>query len=151
MSDQQAMPPNSIGQQFNEGTPVYDVNGERVGTVSKHNLEGNTLLVSKGIFFHRDLQVPLSAVQRSDARGIYLSVSKDELQHESYAAPSTTTVPGAGGLIVQGVDVIESAPDTITKGVDVIEPAPDTITKGEDVIEPNTEGLISGEEPPGEK
>jgi hypothetical protein len=137
MSDQQAMPPNSIGQQFSEGSAVYDVNGEQVGTVSKHNLGGNTLLVSKGTFFHRDIQVPLSTIQRSDAKGIYLSVSKDELQHERYAAPPTTTESGAEGLIIQGVDVIE--------------PAPDTITKGEDVIEPNTQGPISGEVSPGEK
>jgi hypothetical protein len=159
MSDQQAIPPHSIGQQFSEGTPVYDVNGEQVGTVSKHSLEENTLLVSKGIFFHRDIQVPLSTVQRSDPKGIYLNISKDELQHERYAAPRTMAESDTGGLIIQGVDVIEQtpdtitkgvgviepAPDTITKGVDVVEPAPDTITKGEDVIEPTTEGPITGE------
>ena len=146
MSDQQAMPPNNMGQQFSDGTPVYDVNGEQVGTVSKHSLAENTLSVSKGIFFHRDIQVPLSTVQRSDARGIYLSVSKDELRHERYAAPSATAESGTGGLIIQGVDVIERAPDTITKGVDVIEPAPDTITKGVDVIEPAPDTITKGED-----
>ncbi len=121
MSDQQAMPPNSMGQQFTEGTPVYDVNGEQVGAVSKHGLAENTLILHKGIFFHRDIQVPLSTVQRSDANGIYLSVSKDELQHERYAAPKASAESGAGELISQGVDEIEQTPHTFTKGTDTIE------------------------------
>ncbi|HYX50454.1 MAG TPA: hypothetical protein VE843_11965, partial [Ktedonobacteraceae bacterium] len=125
----------------------------------------NTLFVPKGIYFQRDIQVPLSAVQRSDPKGIYLSVSKDELQHERYAAPLTTAESDTGELIIQGVDVIEPAPDTINKGVDVIEPAPDTInkgvgvieplpdtiTKGEDVVEPNTEGPVTDEDSSREK
>lgn len=161
MSDQQAMPPNSINQQFSEGTPVYDVNGEQVGTVSKYSPLENMLVLQKGTLFQRDIQVPLSAVQRSDARGIYLGVTRDELQHDRYAAPSATSEPVDGGLISQGVDVIEQAPHTITKGVDVIEQAPHTytkgvdtieqpphtITKGTDTIEPDTEtaGPVSGE------
>ncbi|GAC1565803.1 MAG: hypothetical protein NVS2B2_37280 [Ktedonobacteraceae bacterium] len=135
MSDQQALPPNSMGQQFTEGTPVYDLSGEQVGTVSKHDLAGNVLILNKGIFFHRDIQVPLSTVQRSDPHGIYLSVSKEELRHEHSAAPRAMTESGEGGLISRGVDVIEQTPDTYTKGVDVIERHPDTLTKGEDTIE----------------
>ena len=124
MSDQQAMPPNSMGQQFTEGTPVFDLNGEQVGIVSKHGLAGTMLILHKGIFFHRDIQVPLSTVQRSDPHGIYLSVSKDELQHERYAAPLATTESGEGSLISLGVDVIEQTPDTFTKGADTIEQTP---------------------------
>ncbi len=160
MSDQQAMPPNNINQQFSEGTPVYDVNGEQMGSVSNYSPVENTFLLHKGPFFQQDIQVPLSAVQRSDARGIYLSVSRDELQHERYAVPPATAEPGEGGLILQGVDVIEQTPHTITKGVDVIEQTPRTITKGVDVIEqppqtitkgvdtiePTIESPVSGEE-----
>ena len=140
MSDQQAMPPNNMGQQFTEGTPVYDLNGEQVGTVSKHGLAGNMLILHKGIFFHRDIQVPLSTVQRSDTNGIYLSVSKDELQHERYAAPLATAESGEGRLIFQGVDVIERNPDLVSRGVDTIEQTPHTFTKGADTIERNAEG-----------
>jgi hypothetical protein len=74
MSNQQAIPPNSMGQQFTEGTPVYDMKGEQIGTVSRHGLAGNVLILYKGISFHRDIQVPLSTVQRSETHGIYLSV-----------------------------------------------------------------------------
>jgi len=144
MSDQQAMHPTSMGQQFIEGTPVYDVNGEKVGTVIKHGLVENTLILHKGIFFHRDIQVPLSTVQRSDANGIYLSVSKDELQHERYAAPPATSESGAGELISQGVDEIEQTPDTFTKGTDTIEQTPDTFTKGTDTIEQTPDTFTKG-------
>ena len=145
MSDQQAMPPNSMSQQFSEGTPVYDVNGEQMGTVSKHGLVENTLVLYKSKFFHRDIQVPLSKVQRSDSKGIYLSVSKNQLQHERYAAPPVIAESGAGELNSQGVDVIEQTPHTLTKGVGVIEQTPTTLAKGEDTIERNAEGPMSGE------
>ena len=60
MSNQHAMPSNSMGTQFTEGTPVYDLNGEQVGTAGKHGLAGNMLILHKGIFFHRDIQIPLT-------------------------------------------------------------------------------------------
>ncbi len=144
MSNQHVMPPNSMGKQFTEGTPVYDLNGEQVGTVSKQSQAANMFILHKGTFFHRDIQVPLSAIQRSDTHGIYLSVSKDELQHEHSAVSRATTESGEGGLISRGVDVIERNPDTITKGVDVIERNPDTITKGVDVIERNPDTITKG-------
>ena len=163
MSDQQPLSPNSMSQQFSEGTSVYDVNGEQVGTVSKHDLAGNTLLLNKGAYLHRDIQVPLSSVQRSDANAVYLGVSKDELQHERYTAPSAITESNADGLISQGTDVIEQTPHTITEGVSVIVQAPETVTegvsvveqipdsfrKGETTIDPNAEGSTSGEVSPG--
>jgi hypothetical protein len=144
MSYQPAMPPNNLNQPFSEGTPVYDVNGEQVGTVSRHDPLENTLVLQKGTLFQRDIQVPLSAVQRSDARGIYLSVSRDELQQDRYAVPSAAAEPGEGGLIAQGVDVIEQTPHTITHGVDVIEQAPRTYTKGVDTIEQPPHTITKG-------
>ena len=146
MSDQHALPPNSTSQQFTEGTPVYDLNGEKVGTVSKQSLTGNMLILHKGVSFDRDIQIPLSTVQRSDSHGIYLSVSKEKLQHEHSTAPQTTTESSEGGLISQGVDVIEQTPDTVTKGVGVIERHPDTVTKGVGVIERHPDTVTKGED-----
>ncbi len=135
MSEQQAPPPNSMGQPFPEGTAVYDLNGEQVGTVSQTSGAANMLILHKGLGFSQDLQVPFSAVQRSDPHGIYLSVTKDELQHERYAVPQATTMPAEDGLISRGVDVIEQMPDTVTQGVAVIEQNPSTVKQGVDVIE----------------
>ena len=146
MSDQHTMPPNSTGPQFTEGIPVYDLNGEQVGTVSKQSLTGNMLILHKGVSFDRDIQIPLGIVQRSEPHGIYLSVSKEELQHEYSAAPQTTTESSEGGLISQGVDVIEQTPDTVTKGVGVIERHPDTVTKGVGVIERHPDTVTKGED-----
>lgn len=144
MSNQHVMPPNSMDTQFTEGTPVYDLNGEQVGTVSKQSHVANVLILHKGIFFHRDIQVPLTTVQRSDSQGIYLSVSKDDLQHEHSAVSRATTESGEGSLISRGTDIIERNPDTITKGTDVIERNPNTVTQGVDVIERNPDTITQG-------
>jgi len=85
-------------------------------------------------------------VQRSDTHGIYLSVSKDELQHERYAAPLATSDSGEDRLISQGVDVIERNPDTFTKGVGVIERNSDTFTKGADTIERDPDTITKGDD-----
>lgn len=144
MSDQQAQPPTSMGQTFPEGTPVYDLNGEQVGTVSQPSRVATMLILHKSIFFSYDLQVPLSTVQRSDPHGIYLRVTKDELQHERYAVPPATTAPGEDGVISRGVDVIEQNPNTVTQGVAVIEQMPDTVTQGVDVIEQTLDTVAKG-------
>ncbi len=141
MSEQQALPPNSMGQTFPEGTAVYDLNGEQVGTVSQPSGAANMLILHKGL---GDLQVPFSVVQRSDSHGVYLSVTKDELQHGRYAVPPATTGSAEDGLISQGVDVIEQTPDTVTQGVAVIEQNPNTVTKGVDVIEQMPDTVTKG-------
>jgi len=133
-------------QQFTEGTPVYDRNSEQVGIVSKQSLTGNMLILHEGVSFDRAIQVPLGTVQRSDSHGIYLSVSKDELQHEHSAAPQATTESEEGELISRGVDVIEQTPDTVTKGVGVIERHPDTVTNGVGVIEQTPDTVTKGED-----
>ena len=133
-------------QHFTEGTPVYDRNSEQVGTVSKQSRAANMLILHEGVSFDQAIQVPLGTVQRSDSHGIYLSVSKDELQHEHSAAAQETRESGEGGFISQGVDVIEQTPDTTTKGVDVIERHPDTVTKGVSVIEQTPDTATKGED-----
>ncbi len=144
MSDQQALPPQGIVHAFPEGTSVYDLNGVRVGTVSKQSQTANMLIVHTDLPFDQDIHVPLNTVQRSDAHGIYLSVTKDELQHEHSVVTRATTAAGEVELISQGVDVIEQTPDTRTQGVAVIEQNPNTATKGVDVIEQNPNTITKG-------
>ncbi len=88
--------------------------------------------------------VPPFTVQRSDSQGIYLSVSKDELQHEHSTVSEVTTEVGESRLISRGTDIIERNPDTVTQGVDVIERNPDTVTQGVSVIERNPDTVTKG-------
>jgi hypothetical protein len=127
MSDIPEMSSNMIGQ-IAEGTPVYEADGECVGHVSKHIMEGNNLILHKGLIFPKDLSIPLSAVRSSDSTGVHLGITKDDLKHERYAASPVTEEPasavetGQGAdLIAQGRSVIEQHPHTFTRGVTDIE------------------------------
>jgi len=74
-------------QQFIEGTPVFDINGDKVGTVSEHNVQGRYVILHKGWLFPQDLYVPLDAVQRADVDGVYLSLDKDEIGQRDWTTP----------------------------------------------------------------
>jgi len=149
MSNTPEMGANLIGQ-VAEGTPVYDVNGERVGHVSKQIMEGDNIILHKGLIFPKDLYIPLSIVRRSDSNGVSLSITKDELQHERYTALSPheerASVLGmeesAGRL--QGADTGERHQHTVTRGEDVYEAHPDTIQRGADTIETRPESIQRG-------
>lgn len=71
-------------QQFAEGSTVYDVSGDKVGTVNSYDPQGNFLVVEKGLLFPHELYIPTSAVASGDANGIQLNLSKAELKDERY-------------------------------------------------------------------
>ena len=68
-------------------TPVLDASGNPVGHVSDPMQKNGYLLVEKGFFFTKLVYVPLHAVTRTDAFGVHLSVRKEDLNDEVYAAP----------------------------------------------------------------
>jgi len=82
---------NMGGQQFVEGTPVYDSVGDKLGTVSSQNVEGAYLVVKKGIFFPHDVYVPLQSIARNDADGIYLNMTKDQALNQDWQNPPQAT------------------------------------------------------------
>lgn len=81
---------NQQQPQLVEGMPVYDMNGDKVGTISEHNPQPGCLVIHKGILFPKDLYIPLNAIQRSDADGVYLSLAKDDLSDDRYSNPPDT-------------------------------------------------------------
>jgi len=79
-------------EQFPKGTPVYDASGEKVGTVAEADPLHNGLIIQKGLFFKKDISVPISAIARSDSEGIYLSVSKDDANNGIWGAANEANV-----------------------------------------------------------
>lgn len=71
------------------GTDVYDTNGEKIGSVQQYHPEAGYMLVQKGVFFIKDLYIPINAIERSTTDGIRLTLSKDDLKEDRYAAPPT--------------------------------------------------------------
>jgi uncharacterized protein (TIGR02271 family) len=95
------------------GEPVYDVNGDKVGTISEYDGQSTYFVVQKGIIFTHDIYVPMSAVTRSDADGIYLNLAKDDITNQDWDNPpsggvdTSTPYTGAGMTAAygQGPDV----------------------------------------------
>ena len=65
---------------FPEGKPIYDKYGERLGEVSTDGVIENSLMMTKGRLFKHDVAIPVSAIERSDADGIYLNRTQREIQ-----------------------------------------------------------------------
>ena len=100
MRDNQGLQDGMTNQPVMEGTNVYDVNGDKVGEVSDRGLERNALCVKKGVFFPKELYIPLSAINRRNADGVYLNVAKDEISSRNWDTPPSeeyTSAASTGG------------------------------------------------------
>jgi hypothetical protein len=73
--------------QIVEGMTVFDAAGDKVGKLDIYNPEGGFLDIRKGWIFPKDIYVPVRAVARTDADGIYLGLYKEDLEHAEYAPP----------------------------------------------------------------
>jgi uncharacterized protein (TIGR02271 family) len=87
-----------MDQQFAEGTPVYDVDGDEVGHVSEHGIQDNSLVLHHGLL-RKDVYVPLSVIARNDANGVYLSVDKDDVLNGKWDATRAGTASGDAILV----------------------------------------------------
>jgi len=84
------------GQQFYEGATVTDTAGEKIGTLHAYDPQGGYITVQKGFLFHKDLYIPVSAVQNTDAEGnVQLSLHKDDLSDSRYDSAPTGATSGA--------------------------------------------------------
>jgi len=89
MLDNQGYQGNFADQQIMAGTPVYDVNGDKVGEVSSPGLTQNALVVQKGFFFPKDLYIPFSAISGRKDDGVYLNLAKSDINSQEWDKPPT--------------------------------------------------------------
>lgn len=76
---------SSSQHQLTDGTPVYDEGGKRVGTLNLRETADYLVIEPEG--GGAPLFVPLSALGRSDASGIYLDMTADELSNPAWHKP----------------------------------------------------------------
>jgi uncharacterized protein YrrD len=87
--------------------PVYCADGTHVGKVDRVVIEPEAKLVTdivihKGTWLSRDIVVPLESVERTDAKGVYLRLSRDEVEalpdfvEVEWASPAEGWVPPPG-------------------------------------------------------
>jgi hypothetical protein len=65
---------------------VYDIEGNKVGTVDSVDRETGWFIVRTSEFWERELYIPFSLITNIDPRDMFLSRSKDEL-HANYSNP----------------------------------------------------------------
>jgi hypothetical protein len=81
------------------GAPVYDMTGEKVGSVSAINMPNEYFTLEKGVLFTRDFYVPLSAVECMAPDAVHLNVDKDQMAYLGWdAQPSDVSFDNASSL-----------------------------------------------------
>jgi len=92
---------DEIKRQIAIGMRVFDVYGDKVGTIDGYNTAHDYLKVSRSRFLPHDLFVPLALVDGVDleARDVHLAVTRDHLSRvcvvvpEGGSAPDTVIAP----------------------------------------------------------
>jgi hypothetical protein len=75
------------------GVPVYDADGEKLGTESDWQDKRNFLVVHKGRLFGHDTDIPHAASHYSEMHGVYLRMRKDELTRMNQTPLSERAAP----------------------------------------------------------
>jgi uncharacterized protein (TIGR02271 family) len=73
-----------------DGATVYDLTGEKVGTVLENNQQDGYLVVEKGWLFPKDFYVPTAQIESVEPDAVYLRIGKDDLSGAQYDQPPTT-------------------------------------------------------------
>jgi uncharacterized protein (TIGR02271 family) len=83
------------------GWDVYSADEQKVGNVDR--VEQNYIVAHKGIFFPKDLYIPLAAVRRFEHDRVYLNIAKDEVDGQDWGAEP---MPAPGGMRAdRGTDI----------------------------------------------
>lgn len=79
-----------------EGASVFANDGEYIGVVDVPPLQGGALVIVRGWLFTQVYYLPLQFVRGQDAKGVYLTLSKVQVQEEQWKTPPTGETPGQG-------------------------------------------------------
>lgn len=83
--------------QLREGMSVVGSDGDKVGEVDR--LEGDYVVVKKGMFFPTDYYIPTSAFTTADADQAYLNVTKDVALNQGWDVAPTERTTGYGTTV----------------------------------------------------
>ena len=88
-NDPSAMGGYSTGgsQRLADDMTVYDMNGEKIGKVTGATTSADYFTLEKGLLFHHDYYVPMSAVSLINPDGVHLTVLKDDIKDRGWENP----------------------------------------------------------------
>lgn len=72
------------------GWDAYGSDGQKIGSI--YDVSDEYIVVEKGLFFPKDIYVPTSAIERTDASDgrVYLNVAKDDVESRGWSEPQAT-------------------------------------------------------------
>jgi hypothetical protein len=73
--------------EISAGTPVFTVNGDKVGRVTHSALHEDYFMMEQGWLWSHTLFLPRRVIHLREARGITLTLSKDDLRLERWKTP----------------------------------------------------------------
>lgn len=82
-------PETTFANWYVEGAPVFAHDGEYVGVVDVPPVQGGALVIVQGWLFTQARYLPLRLVRGQDAKGVYLTLSKAQMQEEQWKTPPT--------------------------------------------------------------
>jgi hypothetical protein len=86
-------------QQPIERATVFDMNGDKIGTVTEYDPQAGYFVVQKGWLFPKDRYIPLTAVAGVYTDGVHLNLAQSDLQDRSWDVPPTSgTASGTTGM-----------------------------------------------------
>jgi ribosomal 30S subunit maturation factor RimM len=104
---QQQIVVENIDQYLEDGMPVLDMNGERVGDVKMYSTAAGYLMVGTGAFEDKNLYIPFRLIRNIDPHDLFLLAAKDTLAAQYTQPPTLKTVvetrlvPGPHGTMTQ--------------------------------------------------
>ncbi len=125
MGQQQQIVVENIDQFLQDGMPVFDLNGERVGDVKMYSTAAGYLMVGTGAFDQKNLYIPFRLIRSIDPHDVFLKAAKDSLtQYTQPPAVKTVVenrlVPGPHGIMTQQtreVQMVQSGYDSLPAAV----------------------------------
>jgi hypothetical protein len=75
-------------ERMQRGPMVHDADGKEVGRVYEYDPAGGWIVVEKGMLFHKDLFIPVTAVLYLDDDGVHLRMSGDVLKDAFVVKPA---------------------------------------------------------------
>ncbi len=82
----------NIDRYLEDGLPVFDQNGTKVGDVKMYSAAAGYLLVASGAFELQTLYIPFRLIRSIDPRAIFLATTRERLTVEYSQPPQTQTI-----------------------------------------------------------
>jgi hypothetical protein len=125
------------------GTPVYDVNGHRLGTVDDPAMDSGALILRKGHIFPKDIAIPLSAIASADASGVRLAMKADDVRQERWN-PLATVPTINPDVVTRGTTDRDTDEEVEERGTTDIDRRSDIESRGTTVIEHDASEMTRG-------